>query len=164
MLPLQVRVDLGAMAMKRHSASSKTPALLQPHHQIGECYIQDTRWREVLLLCRDGRCILQPRLTRLHTYLIHVNLCWFVNNGAFMCRVWCTWGFFWQLWIVGIVGRFWRSISDSFFFLPIYLLSSYLLVEAARKLGMAGKKTRIPLDANFILGFTTVVWNAFLNQ
>ena len=33
-LPLWARVDLGAMAMKRYSAFSKAPALLEPHHQI----------------------------------------------------------------------------------------------------------------------------------
>ena len=34
MLPLQARVDLGVMAMKKYSAFPKTPTLLQPHHQI----------------------------------------------------------------------------------------------------------------------------------
>ena len=34
MLPLQARVDLGAMAMKGCSAFPKAPALLKPHHQI----------------------------------------------------------------------------------------------------------------------------------
>ena len=33
-LPLRVRDDLGAMTMKEHSPSPKTPALLKPHHQI----------------------------------------------------------------------------------------------------------------------------------
>ena len=33
-LPLQARVDLGAMAMKGYSAYLKAPALLEPHHQI----------------------------------------------------------------------------------------------------------------------------------
>ena len=33
-LPLQARVDLGAMAMKGYSAFPKAPALLEPHHQI----------------------------------------------------------------------------------------------------------------------------------
>ena len=32
MLPLQARVDLGAMAMKRYSAFPKAQALLEPHH------------------------------------------------------------------------------------------------------------------------------------
>ena len=31
-LPLRVRVDLGAMAMKGYSAFPKAPALLEPHH------------------------------------------------------------------------------------------------------------------------------------
>ena len=34
MLPLQARVDLGAMAMKGYSAFPKALALLEPHHQI----------------------------------------------------------------------------------------------------------------------------------
>ena len=34
MLPLRARVDLGAMAMKGYSAFPKTPALLEPHHQM----------------------------------------------------------------------------------------------------------------------------------
>ncbi len=33
-LPLSVRVDLGAMAMKEYSAFSKAQTLLEPHHQI----------------------------------------------------------------------------------------------------------------------------------
>ena len=33
-LPLQVRVDLGAMAMKEYSTFTKAPALLEPRHQI----------------------------------------------------------------------------------------------------------------------------------
>ena len=42
MLPLRARVDLGAMAMKEYSAFPKAPALLEPHHQIVSCHIQDT--------------------------------------------------------------------------------------------------------------------------
>ena len=34
MLPLQDRVDLGAMAMKEYSAFPKAPALLELHHLI----------------------------------------------------------------------------------------------------------------------------------
>ena len=33
-LPLWVRVDMGAMVMKRHFAFPKAPALEEPHHQI----------------------------------------------------------------------------------------------------------------------------------
>ena len=40
MLPLQAKVDLGAMALKRYSAFPKVPALLEPHHQIVKCHIQ----------------------------------------------------------------------------------------------------------------------------
>ena len=42
MLPLRARVNLGAMAMKECSAFPKAPALLEPHHQIGKCHIQNT--------------------------------------------------------------------------------------------------------------------------
>ena len=42
-LPLRARVDLGAMAMKGYSKFPKAPALLEPHHQIVLCHIQDTR-------------------------------------------------------------------------------------------------------------------------
>ena len=38
-LSLQVRVDLGAMAVKRYSAFLKAPALLKPHYQIVSCHI-----------------------------------------------------------------------------------------------------------------------------
>ena len=34
MLPLQARVDLGAMAMKGYSAFPKAPVSLEPHQQI----------------------------------------------------------------------------------------------------------------------------------
>ena len=44
MLPLRARVDLAAMAMKGCSAFPKAPALLEPHHQIVWCQIQDTHW------------------------------------------------------------------------------------------------------------------------
>ena len=43
-LPLRGRVDLGAMAMKGYSAFPKDPALLELHHWIVLCHIQDTRW------------------------------------------------------------------------------------------------------------------------
>ena len=39
----RARVDLGAMAMKRSSAFPKALASLEPHHQIVQCHIQDTR-------------------------------------------------------------------------------------------------------------------------
>ena len=44
MLPLWATVDLGAMAIKGYSTFPKAPALLEPHHQIIYCHIQDTRW------------------------------------------------------------------------------------------------------------------------
>ena len=43
MLPFQVRVDLGAMAMKRYSIFSKDPKL-ESGHQIVECHIQKNCW------------------------------------------------------------------------------------------------------------------------
>ena len=54
MLPLWTRVDLGVMAMKGYSTFTKAPALLEPHHQIVWCHIQDTcgDGGEVLLLIR----------------------------------------------------------------------------------------------------------------
>ena len=48
MQPLQDRVNLGTMVMKEYSVFPKAPALLESHHQIVECHIQDTRWWEVL--------------------------------------------------------------------------------------------------------------------
>ena len=57
MLPLRTKVDLGAMAIKVYSAFSKAPALLEPHHKIVLCHIQDTRrGGGVLPLCR-GVCV-----------------------------------------------------------------------------------------------------------
>ena len=44
MLPLQVRVNLAAMAIKRYSAFPKASALPEPQHQIAYCHIKDTRW------------------------------------------------------------------------------------------------------------------------
>ena len=41
-LPLQTRVDLGAMAMKGYPAFRKVSALLEPLHQIVLFHIQDT--------------------------------------------------------------------------------------------------------------------------
>ena len=45
MLPLRAKVDLEAMTMTGYSAFPKTPALLEPHHEIVSCDIQDTSWR-----------------------------------------------------------------------------------------------------------------------
>ena len=42
MLPLRARVNLGAMAMKGYTAFAKASAILEPHHQIVSCHIQDT--------------------------------------------------------------------------------------------------------------------------
>ena len=52
MLQFRARVDQGAVAMKGCSAFSKTPASLEPQHQIVQYHIQETRW--VLPLCRGA--------------------------------------------------------------------------------------------------------------
>ena len=51
---LRARVDLAAMAEKGYSAFHKAQALLEPHDQIIECRIQDTRWEGVLPLYRES--------------------------------------------------------------------------------------------------------------
>ena len=53
-----------AMAMKEYSAFLKAPALLEPHHQIILCNIQDTRWRGLLPHTQIySRSILEPKPT-----------------------------------------------------------------------------------------------------
>ena len=47
MLPLWARVDLGVMAIKGHFAFLKTPALLEPHHQIIRLHILETRYGRI---------------------------------------------------------------------------------------------------------------------
>ena len=63
MLLLQARVSLGIMAIKGYPTLSKTPALLEPHHQIVLCHIQDTHWGSLTPLQRCSWCIWQPQLT-----------------------------------------------------------------------------------------------------
>ena len=59
-LPLRVRVDLGARAMKWYSIFPKAPNW-EPCHMFVSCHIQDTRWGWGLtLLQRYNHCILQP--------------------------------------------------------------------------------------------------------
>ena len=41
-LPIRARVDLRVVAMKGYSAFPKAPVLMEPHHQIIQCHIQDT--------------------------------------------------------------------------------------------------------------------------
>ena len=53
-LPLQDRVDLGAMVMKGYSTFPKTPALLEPHHQIFNDISRAFTNKDVLLLSRDA--------------------------------------------------------------------------------------------------------------
>ena len=48
-------MSIGALVMKGYSGIPKVPVLLKPHHQMVECYIQDTRWGNVILhFCRDA--------------------------------------------------------------------------------------------------------------
>ena len=54
MLPLQARVNLGAMAMKGYSAFPKAPAILEPRHQIASCHFQDTHWGGSYPLCKEA--------------------------------------------------------------------------------------------------------------
>ena len=64
-LPLRVRVDLEAMAVKGLSTFLKALAFLETHHQIIYSYIQDTRYVCLTHQWRRSRCILQPQLTGL---------------------------------------------------------------------------------------------------
>ena len=60
------------MAVKEYSTFPKATALLEPHHQIVECHIQDTHWEGGLTsLQRSSKCILQPQPTEQQSYLMH---------------------------------------------------------------------------------------------
>ena len=52
--PIDSRVNVEVMAMQGYTTFLKSPALLEPHHQIVSCHKQDTRWEGVLPLCRDA--------------------------------------------------------------------------------------------------------------
>ena len=71
MLPLRAWVDLVAMAMKGYSVFPKAPALLELHHQIVSCHIQDTRWRSFTHLRRSSRCIFY-RPSRLAYFRLYI--------------------------------------------------------------------------------------------
>ena len=59
------------MAMKRYFAFPKAPALLEPHHQIVSCHIQDIRLGGCLTLLQGcSQCILQPQLTGQPFFLV----------------------------------------------------------------------------------------------
>ena len=60
-LPLRDRVDRGAMVMKRYSAFPKAPALLESHHQIMYCHIQDIHRRGLTPLQWCSQCSLPLR-------------------------------------------------------------------------------------------------------
>ena len=65
---LWVKVDLGAMAMKEYSTFPNAPTLLEPHHQIVLCHIQDIRWGSLTPLQRSSRSIPQPQPTGQTSY------------------------------------------------------------------------------------------------
>ena len=59
--------------MKRYFASPEAPALLEPHHQIVSCHIQDIRWRKILPLCRGAVGVFYSH-SRLGCYqLVHIH-------------------------------------------------------------------------------------------
>ena len=62
MLPFHDIVDLGAMKIKAYFAFLKV-SLLEPHHQIVWCVIQDFHWGGLTALQRCTWCILQPKPT-----------------------------------------------------------------------------------------------------
>ena len=65
MLPLQVRVNLGAIAMKRYSTFPKAPGL-EPCHHCLMSYLEHSLVEDALSsLQRCSLCILQPQLTEL---------------------------------------------------------------------------------------------------
>ena len=64
-LPLQTRVDLGAIAMKGYSRFPKAPALQEPHNQMVKCHIHDTHGVCLTPLVRSSQCILQGCLLSL---------------------------------------------------------------------------------------------------
>ena len=68
-LPLRVWVDLGAMAMKVHSAFPKAPALLEPtirlYSVISRTFVGGGGMGRLTTLNRCSQCILQPKPTRL---------------------------------------------------------------------------------------------------
>ena len=70
-LPLQARVDLGAMVMKGYSTFPKASALQLPPHQIILGHIQDTclEGRRVLFLCRDSVGVFS-RPSQLDSYIL----------------------------------------------------------------------------------------------
>ena len=60
--PLRARVNWEVLAMKGYSTFPKAPALLDPHHQMFYCYIEDTRWFFTPQQ-RYSRCVVQTKLT-----------------------------------------------------------------------------------------------------
>ena len=72
MLQLRARVVLGVIAIKGCSAFPKVPALMDTHHEIVLCHIQDTRWEGLIPLQSSSRCNQQPQPTgRFHVRVSH---------------------------------------------------------------------------------------------
>ena len=101
MLPLWARVDLGAMAMKVHSAFSKAPAFLDPHYFIGR----------VLPLCREavGVFYSPSRLGHVHTW---VNEC--THACICVCARVCGCMHVWECVVVCDTGLLCNTISNWF--------------------------------------------------
>ena len=70
------------MAMKGYSAFPKAAALLEPHHQIVYCHIQETRWGGVLPHCREavGVFYRSSRLGNQATGLLHL-----IRQNTMLC-------------------------------------------------------------------------------
>ena len=103
---LRTRVGLGVIGIKGYSAFPKASVLLEPHHKIVLCHIQDTHWRSLTPLQRVSRCILQPQPTghdlpgydlKLSDGEALVGLTWQVGDGSNvlkyfgLCGVYITW-------------------------------------------------------------------------
>ena len=56
--------SIGMIAMKEYSTFPKDPALLDPHHQIVYCHIQDIHWGSLTPPQRWSQYILQLQPTR----------------------------------------------------------------------------------------------------
>ena len=73
-VPIRVREELGAMAIKRYTTFPKALALLEPQHHIGQCPIQD-------------RADVFYSTSRLGRTLINHMLLASVLNALFICDI-----------------------------------------------------------------------------
>ena len=62
--------------MKGYSTSPKAPALLEPHHQIVYCHIQDTHWKSLILLLIYSQCFLLSQLTGSSYFCVWLSTFW----------------------------------------------------------------------------------------